>query len=343
MVDQLIALAEKQVGYLEKASNSQLDSFTANAGYNNWTKYGRDYDSFMGTKLNGQPWCAMFCTWLAIQLGVSLDDYYHHAYCPYGVTWYKNKGWWHTTPQVGDMIYFKNSSGVASHIGIVYKVDSSYVYTIEGNTSGTAGVVANGGGVFKKSYSRGYSSIMGYGRPNYSAATNDPDEFGCIYPEPTYILRKGSTGNGVSWAQFMLTFCGYDIGPAGIDGDFETSTLSAAVKFQTDHGLESDGEIGELTRAALKKAAKHIKEDELTVSQYNEIMTLLREIQTAQEAQADLLMPKYMKVSDIPAWGQEAVQDAMDRGILRGVEDGNLGLSWAEVRSIVLDYRRETA
>ena len=38
----LIAIAEAEVGYLEKASNSDLDSKTANAGYNNWTKYARD-------------------------------------------------------------------------------------------------------------------------------------------------------------------------------------------------------------------------------------------------------------------------------------------------------------
>ena len=35
-----IALAE--VGYKEKASNSQLDNPTANAGSNNYTKYARD-------------------------------------------------------------------------------------------------------------------------------------------------------------------------------------------------------------------------------------------------------------------------------------------------------------
>ena len=35
-----IALAE--IGYLEKASNSQLDDPTANVGSGNWTKYARD-------------------------------------------------------------------------------------------------------------------------------------------------------------------------------------------------------------------------------------------------------------------------------------------------------------
>ena len=40
----VIDIALGQVGYLEKKSNSNLDSKTANAGYNNYTKYARDFD-----------------------------------------------------------------------------------------------------------------------------------------------------------------------------------------------------------------------------------------------------------------------------------------------------------
>ena len=38
----VIAIALAEVGYKEKASNSQLDDKTANAGSNNYTKYARD-------------------------------------------------------------------------------------------------------------------------------------------------------------------------------------------------------------------------------------------------------------------------------------------------------------
>ena len=37
---EIVRVAESQVGYKEKASNSDLDSFTANAGSANYTKYG---------------------------------------------------------------------------------------------------------------------------------------------------------------------------------------------------------------------------------------------------------------------------------------------------------------
>ena len=45
--------AKTQIGYKEKATNENLDSFTANAGSQNYTKYGVWYGK------NGQPWCAM--------------------------------------------------------------------------------------------------------------------------------------------------------------------------------------------------------------------------------------------------------------------------------------------
>ena len=61
----------------------------------------------------------------------------------------------------------------SSHTGLVYKVDSNYVYTIEGNTSGASGVVANGGGVCRKKYPLNSNYIVGYGRPNYSLVNDN--------------------------------------------------------------------------------------------------------------------------------------------------------------------------
>ena len=56
--NQLIAIAKAEVGYLEKASNSQLDNKVENAGYNNYTKYARDLYAagyYNGNK-NGFAW-----------------------------------------------------------------------------------------------------------------------------------------------------------------------------------------------------------------------------------------------------------------------------------------------
>lgn len=53
------------------------------------------------------------------------------------------------------------------HTGLVVKVAGGRVYTIEGNTSSSPGVVPNGGMVRDKSYSINYAQIGGYGTPDW--------------------------------------------------------------------------------------------------------------------------------------------------------------------------------
>ena len=152
-IEKVIGIARAEEGYLEKKSNSQLDDKTANAGANNYTKYARDLDNISGFyngKKQGFPWCDVFVDWCFVQaFGV---DRAKELLCQpskslgagvgYSANYYKNKGQYHTSkPKAGDQIFFKNFS----HTGLVYKVDSTYVYTVEGNTSSTSGVVANGG------------------------------------------------------------------------------------------------------------------------------------------------------------------------------------------------------
>lgn len=272
--EQLIKIAEAEVGYLEKKTNSQLDDKTANAGYNNWTKYARDLHKagyYNGNK-NGYAWCDCFVDWLFLQLCdgdatkaewmiCQTGDY--GAGCGYSMRYYKSAGRFYTSPKPGDQIFFGTSSSVA-HTGIVYKVDSSTVYTIEGNTSGTAGVVANGGGVFKKSYSRSYSRIVGYGRPRYdedaSGVENntDSENENTTKEETTVnielkVLKKGSLNKQVKTLQRILVAMGYDLGKNPIDGSFGAKTDAAVRKYQSDNKLASDGIVGEITWSKLLK------------------------------------------------------------------------------------------
>lgn len=178
-VEKVIAAAKAEVGYLEKRTNSQLADKTANTGYNNYTKYAADLDAmgniYNGAK-NGYYWCDVFVDWLFIttfgkEIGMKMLYQPYGglgAGCTYSAQYFKNNGAWHTTPQLGDQIFFAYSNDGYDHTGIVVKVENEKVYTIEGNTSGGSGVVDNGGGVFEKSYSLSNSQIGGYGRPNYS-------------------------------------------------------------------------------------------------------------------------------------------------------------------------------
>ena len=171
-LDKLLKTAENEVGYLEKKTKSQLDSKTANAGSNNWTKYGQDLIKEIGSPYsNGVAWCDMFVDWCFLKaFGKEkakelLGGW--SAYTPASAQYFKNMNQWYTSnPIVGDIIFFKNSSRIC-HTGIVYNVDSQKVYTIEGNTSGANRLIANGGGVCKKTYSLSYANIAGYGRPKY--------------------------------------------------------------------------------------------------------------------------------------------------------------------------------
>ena len=180
-IEKLIATAAAEIGYLEKKSNAQLDSKTANAGSGNWNKYARDLDN-LGTvyngRKNGYAWCDVFVDWcfittFGLETGMALLCQPYKgagAGCTYSAKYFKNKGQFHSqNPLPGDQIFFTNDGGKTSyHTGLVVEVSEGKVFTIEGNTSGAAGVVENGGCVSRKSYALNSLYIMGYGRPDYS-------------------------------------------------------------------------------------------------------------------------------------------------------------------------------
>jgi hypothetical protein len=168
--DKLINYASKWIGYCEKKSEQYLDDFKKNAGSGNFTCFARDYKKYSGIDVQGQPWCDVFVDMCFINVfGVEIaKDLLHgfSAYTPTSADNFKKYNEWFKTPQVGDVIFFKNSNRIC-HTGIVYNVTKDRVYTIEGNTSGGTTLEANGGCVAKKNYTLSYNRIAGYGRPNY--------------------------------------------------------------------------------------------------------------------------------------------------------------------------------
>jgi hypothetical protein len=177
MINTIIQTARQEIGYLEKRSNSQLDSKTANAGSGNFTKYARDVDAIpdlLNGNKQGFSWCAVWVIWLFLKsFGLEkarkmllLPVNALAASCTYWMRYYKNAGRFFKDPQPGDQVFF-GSGDTAEHTGIVTEIKDGRVYTIEGNTSSQSGVVSNGGGVFEKSYPLDHSKIIGYGRPLY--------------------------------------------------------------------------------------------------------------------------------------------------------------------------------
>lgn len=199
----VIDIALGEVGNLEKETNANLDSKTGNAGDGNFTKYARDLDAvkFFNGRKQGHAWCAVFVAWnfwkafgkaAALKLLCQPTSENCGAGCAYVYRYFKAKGQWHTSnPQPGDVIVFYSSDKKSyAHTGLVYKATGSKVHTVEGNTSGASGVIDNGGGVCKKSYSINNGRIAGYGRPAYGEQVQKTEQ-GTSYT--VYTIKQGDT------------------------------------------------------------------------------------------------------------------------------------------------------
>lgn len=264
----LIEIAQKEVGYLEKKSNSNLSSKTANAGYNNYTKYAKELDKlgyFYNGPKNGYAWCDVFVDWCFVQAfgaeeAMKLLQQPKKSYgagCGYSAKYFSDKDQFHVkNPKPGDQIFFWDSKKTkVAHTGIVYSVDNTYVYTIEGNTSSSSGVVANGGGVFKKKYKLNYGRIYGYGRPKYDKEPKKENTYAYI---PTVKeWQKAAIKDGFKFPKY------------GADGEWgkecEAVAKKAIIKKRTIHkyknltkivqkvvGAHPDGKCGADTKKLIK-------------------------------------------------------------------------------------------
>lgn len=168
----VLDIAHAEVGYLEKKSNSNLYDKTANAGSGNYTKYNKEmHDIYPAVMDFPAAWCDAFVDWCFYKaygvanakgiLAGNFDDYTVQS-----AQLYKNKGAFDQNPKVGDQVFFKGSAGI-NHTGLVYKVTSSAIYTIEGNTSNK---------VAYREYPRNSSRIAGYGHPLYGASTSQTEQ-----------------------------------------------------------------------------------------------------------------------------------------------------------------------
>lgn len=270
----VIDLAISQLGYHEKASNSQLDSPSANAGSANWNKFARDLDKlpnfYNGPKNIGPDgaWCDIFVDWCfvtaygreAAQFLLCQPNGSAGAGCQFSAQYFDQHGQFHASgPQTGDQIFFGSSWANVWHTGLVVEVGNGTVTTVEGNSADR---------VARRVYSQGDGSIFGYGRPDWgevdepvvvpdAPAVGEPVTSGYLIEVP--LLTIGDAGGYVKAAQTLLIARGYDcgnrplIGTEKADGDFGRATERAVSFFQSAQGLEVDGEIGCDTWTALLK------------------------------------------------------------------------------------------
>lgn len=168
-VNNIIKIAKKEVWYIEKESNKYLNSKKKNIGYNNYTKYNELFN------VNGCYWCCYFICWLFCKFCDGNKEEAKKMLC--GVLSgacdvlleaFQNSNKFDSIPKEGDLVFFSGSRHSGSnHIALVYLVKNDMIYTIEGNTSNSEGLIDNGGCVATKSYPISYNKILGYGHPKY--------------------------------------------------------------------------------------------------------------------------------------------------------------------------------
>ena len=190
------------IPYLEKRSAAYLDDFQRNTGYNNYTKFARDVNSWGQPGCQGQPWCAVYQFWkltkvlgLKTALQIMGGGFYN---CRNVIRHAQSKETWKKAPKKGALIIFRNGS----HIGSVNKYDTQYVYTNEGNTSSTPGVVINGGSCCNKKYKLNAPVIDGYVWIDYGAEEQTSTDTAVkLNKTPKYVGKVTATELNVrSWA-----------------------------------------------------------------------------------------------------------------------------------------------
>lgn len=87
---------------------------------------------------------------------------------------------------------------------------------------------------------------------NYSIVVDEPEDIKVIITDG--IIRFGDRGESVKQLQQNLLELGYSVGGYGADGDFGQATLQAVKSFQSDYGIEVDGEAGPMTLRAIQNS-----------------------------------------------------------------------------------------
>lgn len=236
----IIAVAQAELGYMEKNNASNLDTKTG-GGNRNFTKYARDVGH-----ANGLAWCATFVVWVFQQAAggdktLASNTLYGAttAACAANAKKFQAAGKWlqpNQTPKPGDVIFYKKS-----HTGVVVGVNGTTVYTIEGNTSGDNAIERNGGQVALKQRTVGDGGILGWGSTDVTVDANmtnpssvSSDVSGLASSTPSggdTTATGGSMQPQSKFSQLSSLFSGLmsEAGSRAIAGDYSNTDYSSVI------------------------------------------------------------------------------------------------------------------
>lgn len=169
------------------SANKVLSIAAGEVGYSRWddpqagTKYGRAFAEKVGNSYygnSGVPYCCMFVWWVLDQAGMTVPGM-PTASCTALRNACANAGMIvpKMSAQPGDIVIFDwpgSRDGANDHVGFVELNRSTYIQTIEGNTSsGASGSQGNGGVVARRT--RDWSVVQDVIRPVYGSDKLLPD------------------------------------------------------------------------------------------------------------------------------------------------------------------------
>ncbi|MFI0967097.1 hypothetical protein ACH4S8_37785 [Streptomyces sp. NPDC021080] len=159
--------------------------------WTNLNKYAKQTPGMAG--YDGQSWCVIFLLWLAHRAGdVSIIP--QTPDCLTAITTYQSWSRWSWYPAVGSQVMLGASGG--DHTGLVWKYNSTQIWTIEGNTNTTGS--PEGDGVYLKVRNRADANVYGYGYPKYCSPM--------VTADPGWVddgaLLKTSSGTAAAYAPY---------------------------------------------------------------------------------------------------------------------------------------------
>ncbi|MBR4211612.1 MAG: CHAP domain-containing protein, partial [Oscillibacter sp.] len=176
----IVGIALTQEGYEEVGDNRTK--------YNVWFYDGKNVSA---------AWCAIFISWCANQANIPTSIIKKNALASYFSTSSMRRNSFGTatafafgsdTPRPGDIAYIDvDNDGVSNHVGLVYDADSSYVYTIEGNTSNKAMRRRYNANTGRLSSS---TQIVFFARPRYG--TPPESTLGITTAQNSYRIEQGT-------------------------------------------------------------------------------------------------------------------------------------------------------
>ena len=222
----------------------------------------KNEEGYLEPSYQGQPWCAAFVSWcfmkaFGLEKAKKLLKHWPYVYCPtLGNLFTRN-----ANPKIGDIVIFYHN-GTFTHTGLVTAVIGDRFYTIEGNTSGASGIIANGGGVCAKSYLNSQMPGTKFCTPDYSIVSDasapakpentssNTTQTGEEYMFEPKTVKAGDKNTSVLLLQEILKsrgFKGKNKKDLDLDWEAGDNTIYALKQYQKSRGLDVDGVCGSAT------------------------------------------------------------------------------------------------